>query len=334
MPLILTVRKLIVALAAAPLLAALAPAPTARAHVIAATPRADRPSAAELNKRITAAARQLEVLVERYNEAQEDLRTTRTRTANLGGQLGPLTRDLARRQELMGGLVARTYQRTRSGPTIALFATDEPDHFVEKLLVLHQLAAQEQRAARDLNEAREQVNDTRRTLNALAEQQRRMQTQLGTRKAAIEGEIVALRQIRAVAYGDGSRFGDDADMPVPDYVPGPAGRVVAFALDQLGKPYRWGAEGPDSYDCSGLTLAAWRAAGVGLPHNAARQFAATAQVSRAQLRPGDLVFFYGPISHVGLYIGGGKMIHAPEYGENVRVSGIDSQPIHGFGRPS
>lgn len=326
----LLARKIIVALAATLLLADLTPGTSAAAGPM----HVDRPSAAELDKRITSAARQLEVLVERYNDSREDLKATRMQTTHLGGQLGPMTRSLAQRQELMGGLVSRTYQRTRSGPTIALFAADEPHQFVDKLLVLHQLAAEEQRAVAELREARAKVDATRTMLTALAGQQRRQQMQLSTRKATVEGEITALKQMRAIAYGGGSRYAAGEDMPMPEYVPGPAGRVVTFAFDQLGKPYRWGAAGPHSYDCSGLTLAAWHTAGVALPHNAASQYGSMAHVSRAELRPGDLVFFYGPVSHVGVYIGGDKMIHAPEYGENVRVSSIDTQPIHGFGRPS
>ncbi|MEV4638405.1 NlpC/P60 family protein [Actinoplanes sp. NPDC049548] len=300
----------------------------------AASPRADRPTAAELDKHIATASRRLEVVVEQYNNSREDLRGTQLRIAHLNSRLGPLTRELEQRQALVNGLMANTYQRTRSGPTVALFASDEPHEFVDKLLVLHQLAAEEQRATDALQQAEAKVNDTRQMLDALAAQQRRQQTQLNTRKATVKGEITALKQMRAIAYGGGTRYTDTGDIPVPDYVPGAAGEAVAFAFAQLGKPYRWGADGPGSYDCSGLTLAAWRRAGVGLPHNAARQYASTAHIGRGQLRPGDLVFFYGPISHVGIYIGGGKMIHAPEFGENVRVSGIDSQPIAGFGRPA
>lgn len=296
--------------------------------------RADRPPAAELDRRIGAAARRLEVIVEQYNEAREDLTATLARQRRLGARLGPMTADLREHQDLVDGLVARTYQRTRSGPTIALFGSDDPHQFVDRLLVLNQLAVEQQRATADLSAARTRVDDTRRALDLLAAQQRRQQTHLQTRKAMVEGEIAALKQMRTAAYGGGSRYSDTGDHAAPPYVPGPAGRVVAFAFAQLGKPYRWGAEGPNSYDCSGLTLAAWRTAGVHLPHNAARQYAATAHLSRAELRPGDLVFFYGRISHVGLYIGDGRMIHAPEFGEDVRVSPIDSQPIHGFGRPA
>ncbi|MFC3386813.1 NlpC/P60 family protein [Couchioplanes caeruleus subsp. azureus] len=314
---------------------------TARALVSRGAPpavalglRGDRRTAAELDERIAAASRRLEVVVEQYNDSREDLRDTQRRTAQLGAQLGPLTRELERRQTLLDGLMANTYQRTRTGPTVALFASDQPHEFVDKLLVLHQLASEEQRAAHALQEARAKVDGTRAMLDALSAQQRRQQIQLTTRKATVEGEIVVLKQMRAVAYGGGSRYADPGDLPAPEYVPGPAGRVVAFAINQIGKPYRWGADGPRSYDCSGLTLAAWRRAGVHLPHNAARQYASAAHIDRNDLRPGDLVFFYGPISHVGIYIGGGQMVHAPEFGENVRVASIDSQPITGFARPT
>ncbi len=333
---------IIVALASSLLLAAPAPGaaqvgphPTGMpaAHLTAAGSSAERPSVAELDERITAAARQLEVLVERYNKVRDDLATTGAHTRQLGSRLAPMTADLAERREVLGGLASRTYQRTRSGPTAALFGADEPREFVAKLLVLHELAAGQRRAVAELREATHRVDDARRTLNALAARQRRLQVQLSTRKASVEGEIEALKQMRMMAYGGGSRYPGGADLPVPEYVAGPAGRVVEFAFRQLGKPYRWGAAGPHSYDCSGLTLAAWQVAGVGLPHNAAGQYGSTAHVSRADLRPGDLVFFYGPISHVGVYIGNGRMIHAPEYGENVRVASIDAQPIHGYSRP-
>ena len=324
MPLTLTARKIIVVLLPTLLFAGLTPT---GAH-------ADRPSVAELEKRIGAAAQQLEVLVEQYNDAREDLKATKMQTSHLGGRLAPMSRELAGRQDVMDELVSLTYQRTRSGPTMALFAAQDPHEFVDKLLVLHQMATEEQRAVTELRDARNKVTSTRRMLNGLAAQQRRLQTQLSTRKASVEGEIVTLKRMRAVVYGSGSRFAAAGNVQVPDYVPGPAGRVVAFAYSQLGKPYRWGAAGPNSYDCSGLTMMAWRRAGVGLPHNAARQYGSMGHVSRNQLRPGDLVFFYGPISHVGVYIGGGRMIHAPEFGENVRVSSIDTQPIHGYGRPN
>ncbi|CAM5270335.1 Glycoside hydrolase OS=Streptomyces tendae OX=1932 GN=GUR47_16770 PE=3 SV=1 [Streptomyces tendae] len=101
-----------------------------------------------------------------------------------------------------------------------------------------------------------------------------------------------------------------------------AEKAIAFARAQIGKPYVWGATGPDSYDCSGLTQAAWKAAGVTLPRVTYDQVNAGTTVSVAQAQPGDLVFFYDDISHVGLYIGDGMMIHAPKPGAYVREESI------------
>ncbi|GEB56432.1 C40 family peptidase [Streptomyces gardneri] len=111
-----------------------------------------------------------------------------------------------------------------------------------------------------------------------------------------------------------------------------AAEAVSFARAQLGKPYVWGATGPSAYDCSGLTQAAWRAAGVSLPRTTYTQINAGQRVSRSQLAPGDLIFFYSGISHVGLYIGGGQMIHAPRPGAPVRVAPIDEMPFAGATR--
>ncbi|MFA3873855.1 NlpC/P60 family protein [Streptomyces sp. MMCC 100] len=98
--------------------------------------------------------------------------------------------------------------------------------------------------------------------------------------------------------------------------------ALAFARAQIGKPYVWGATGPGSYDCSGLTQAAWKAAGVTLPRTTYDQVNAGTTVSVSQAQPGDLVFFYDDISHVGLYIGDGMMIHAPKPGAYVREESI------------
>ncbi|ATW50090.1 NlpC/P60 family protein [Streptomyces xantholiticus] len=113
-----------------------------------------------------------------------------------------------------------------------------------------------------------------------------------------------------------------------------ADKVLAFARDQIGKPYVWGATGPSSYDCSGLTAAAWKAAGVDLPRTTWDQVKVGTRVATADLLPGDLVFFYDDISHVGIYIGDGKMIHAPKPGANVREESIFYMPIYGSVRPA
>ncbi|MGX1223989.1 NlpC/P60 family protein [Streptomyces ambofaciens] len=116
-----------------------------------------------------------------------------------------------------------------------------------------------------------------------------------------------------------------------------AEKAIAFARAQIGKPYVWGATGPGSYDCSGLTQAAWKAADVTLPRVTYDQVNAGTTVSVSQAQPGDLVFFYDDISHVGLYIGDGMMIHAPKPGAYVREESIfydGESSIHSVVRPA
>ncbi|MEU9489518.1 C40 family peptidase, partial [Streptomyces decoyicus] len=113
-----------------------------------------------------------------------------------------------------------------------------------------------------------------------------------------------------------------------------AARAVAFAYAALGKPYVWGATGPSAFDCSGLTQAAWKAGGVALPRTTYTQISSGPRVDRSQLAPGDLVFFYSGISHVGLYVGDGKMIHAPHPGAPVRIAPIDQMPFAAATRPA
>lgn len=109
--------------------------------------------------------------------------------------------------------------------------------------------------------------------------------------------------------------------------------ALAFAKQQVGKPYRFGATGPDAYDCSGLTLAAWKAAGVSLNRTSQAQFGNGRAVAKAELQPGDLVFFYGNLSHVGLYAGNGMLLHAPRPGKSVEYIKMDYMPFAGARRP-
>ncbi|MER6433016.1 NlpC/P60 family protein [Streptomyces sp900105245] len=110
-------------------------------------------------------------------------------------------------------------------------------------------------------------------------------------------------------------------------------KAVAFATAQLGKPYVWGAEGPDSFDCSGLTSQAWAAAGHPVPRTSQEQWKQLRHVDVKDMRPGDLVIYFGDASHVAMYIGDGAIIHAPRPGRSVTVAGAGSMPILGVVRP-
>ncbi len=104
-------------------------------------------------------------------------------------------------------------------------------------------------------------------------------------------------------------------------------------MDQIGKPYVWGAEGPDSYDCSGLTQRAWASAGTGVPRTSQEQWAELDRVPLRQLRPGDLVVYFPEATHVALYLGDGLVVHAPRPGAAVKVSPVAANPVLGAVRP-
>ncbi|MET9097772.1 C40 family peptidase [Streptomyces antibioticus] len=161
-------------------------------------------------------------------------------------------------------------------------------------------------------------------------------------EAARKAAELAQRQAAAAPATD---TGTPSPSPSPTSSPSPGGgtvstkaeKALAFALAQIGKPYVWGATGPGSYDCSGLTQAAWKAAGVTLPRTTYDQVTFGTTVSLADARPGDLVFFYEGVSHVGIYIGNGMMIHAPKPGTYVREESVyydGESAIHSVVRPA
>ncbi len=169
-------------------------------------------------------------------------------------------------------------------------------------------------------------------IKQLIDQQRAAQAAAAL--AAAQARVSASRGAHAALQGRVSTGGDIqislGSIPAPS---GGAGAAIAFAYAQLGKPYVYGAAGPNAYDCSGLTMAAWRAAGVGMPHYSGAQYSSFPHVPLSAMQPGDLVF-WGPggSSHVGLYIGGGMMIAAPHTGDHVKVQAVYGGAI-GASRP-
>ncbi len=154
----------------------------------------------------------------------------------------------------------------------------------------------------------------------------------GIAVAAIAGATVTLSP--AVASADaGGGVTTSTVAAVPAAAPNGAAQVaVNTALAQRGDMYLYGATGPDRFDCSGLTQFAWAAAGVHLTHYTGAQWNEGRSVSRSEARPGDLVFFYGDLHHVGMYVGNGIMVHAPSAGSPVRMAPIDQMPVAGFKR--
>jgi cell wall-associated NlpC family hydrolase len=165
-----------------------------------------------------------------------------------------------------------------------------------------------------------------------AEERRRIAAEEQRAAAAAQAEAESGTRTTTTSNADKNDQADEDDQPAPSG--GSKGaRALAYARAQLGDPYRFAAAGPDAFDCSGLTSAAWKSVGVSLPRSSRSQAGAGTSVSKSNLQPGDLVFFYSPVSHVGLYAGNGQIIHAPRPGKGVQYTSLNSMPYAGAKRP-
>ncbi|WP_329282105.1 C40 family peptidase [Streptomyces sp. NBC_00691] len=327
-----------------------------------------RPTTAQVKEKVDRLYEEAEVATERYNGAKEKADEARTAFERLRDEAARRTQRLNTARDGLGAMAAAQYRSGGLDPAVQLALTSNPDQYLERA-ALAERAGDRQAAAvsavrRELAAVRQLRSEATGRLDAL----RAHETELRRQKAAVLGKLQAARTLLArltaeeraryeaaeagrdgtgTSAGNGgtgdagtataapsvradrSSGGDRGPVTAPN---GRAAEAVSFARAQLGKPYVWGATGPSAYDCSGLTQAAWRAAGVSLPRTTYTQINAGTRVSRSQLAPGDLVFFYSGISHVGLYIGGGQMIHAPRPGAPVRVAPIDEMPFAGAAR--
>ncbi|MEV8344070.1 C40 family peptidase [Streptomyces niveus] len=223
-------------------------------------------------------------------------------------------------------------QRAKATKSLETLTESQDSLKLGKQKVQNKLAA----ARSLLSELTEQEKARLAALERKKEEEARRKAEAKAKEEAAERkrQEAAREAEQPPANGGGTDTGSGGDSGATDGTyAAKAEKVLAFARAQIGKPYVWGATGPSSYDCSGLTGAAWKAAGVQLPRTTWDQVKVGKRVATADLLPGDLVFFYDDISHVGIYKGDGKMIHAPKPGANVREESIYYMPIYGSVRP-
>jgi cell wall-associated NlpC family hydrolase len=219
---------------------------------------------------------------------------------------------------------AATQKRIEAAKSLATLTTQQAQLKAAKADVQSKLGA----AQKLLNSLTAQEKARLAALQAQQEEEAR-------KKAAA---IAAQEQAKAAAAAKATQASATTTSTTTSKVATPvnasvADKAIAFARAQLGDPYVWGATGPDSWDCSGLTQGAYRAAGITLPRTTGGQVDFGSRVAESDLQPGDLVFFYSDHSHVGIYIGGGEMIHAPHTGTVVKIAPITEMPFYGAVRP-
>lgn len=313
------------------------------------------PSRAEVEQakdRLMQLEREFQLVSERYNLARDRLTSLRARIAS--GEL--VVRDLERRMgKKQAAAIQLATELYKTGPGAQVEAVLSSDSLAQMDARVHYLQSSETAQARvfeRLAADRSRLDAELRRLEvaravALKTEQRlaALRAQLDQKVAAQRDEIAELNaqieraERRAAAR---ARAAATAAVPAPAVnvriAPAPAPNeraqvAVDAALSQVGKPYQYGAAGPDSYDCSGLTMWSWAHAGVSLPHNSGAQYSSTRRVDRSDLQPGDLMFFGSPIHHVGMYIGNGQMVEAPYSGNSVRVNSASRSDFVGAGRP-
>jgi peptidoglycan DL-endopeptidase CwlO len=311
-------RALLLGVAAAGILA-----PSSVAH-------AD-PTVAQIQQQINQSAANLEKIVEQYNKVTEDLATNQAAETALQQQMAPLQSSLDAASAGIDKLAVAAYMGGPASTANALLEAGSPQALLEQLNSLDQIGRRQRAQITSYQQAKAKFDDQKKLLDANLAAQQAQQGALTAEKTKIDSDLKALYALRTKAYGTATEAAVRPNVTAP-YVPGAAGIAVKFAYNALGTPYVWAGASSSGYDCSGLTMAAWRAAGVSLPHNAAEQWGVVSHISRSQLQPGDLVFYSG-LGHVAIYVGSGQVIHAPQPGEVVKLASVDMMPPYGYGRP-
>lgn len=330
-------------------------------------------SADSLKARIAAAHRQLaaldekaEAATERYNAARIKLAADQRSAASAQRRLTAAQQTLGRMQKAIQAFAVAAYQGQGLDSTLGV-AAGSPQEFLDKMTTLQAVANSQSQALarlaaaqRDEEQARatataalkaqqestKQMQQDRDTVLAAAQQEQQILHRLQVRQQEIiraararAARLAAQREAAALAARAAAARAAAAALTSqptsPPVVTGSGGARVAvqWAYRELGKPYVWGAAGPDSFDCSGLTQYVWGKAGVYLDHYTGSQWNEGQHVDRSQLQPGDLVFFGSDLHHVGIYVGNGNMIEAPHSGANVRVSPYARPDYAGAVRP-
>jgi peptidoglycan DL-endopeptidase CwlO len=304
--------------------------PAAHAHA------APAPNAQQIEAQINDLWNQLEPLVEQYNGLHYQLQQNLAKQAALTQQLAPLQMQVDLSMTRVGALSASLYESGPGSNIAALLSAGGPEDFLGELTTINAMARQQQLQIASTRDQVDVYNKQKAPLDVLIAQQQQQDVQLAAKKQQIQGQMDQLQKLRQQAYGASGSAPGGSLKPVPCpvlYIGGAAGKAIGYACAHIGAPYVWAAAGPTTFDCSGLTEAAWASAGFSLAHFTVTQKQQTMRIGFGDLRPGDLVFFFGDVHHVAIYAGGGWVVHAPHPGDRVRMAKMSEiGSINSYGR--
>jgi cell wall-associated NlpC family hydrolase len=306
------------------------------------SPARAAPTQASLEAQLEKLNRQADQLVEEYNQSRLALKRVRTIRDGLAAQASGAERDLKGLQSRLGARAAAAYVQGAGNTLAAVLNSEDPASAIDRVQVLELLATQDGDLVDRLALAGQAYDGRKKDLAAAERDAAAEVARLDAKKAEVERAAdrtrALLRELEARSTA-GSRPGPPSASPQPSPPPASGGgggggaAAVRYAMAQVGKPYCYGGAGPGCFDCSGLTMQAWAQAGVSLPHSSSAQYGVGRHVSAGELQPGDLIFYYSPISHVSVYIGNGQRVSATHTGDYVRVQSLGSS-IVGYSRPT
>lgn len=304
--------------------------------VMPSTPAQAEPNIDDVQKRVDRLYHQAEQASERYNDAKLELR-------ELEGELDSLRADEARQgkafdtvREQVQDAIVRQYEGESLSTVSQVVVAHDSQAFLDQLSTMSAFNDLQSQLFDSYSTEAQALELRQKATSRRAETIADLKKRLATEKATADKKLAqAENLLDDLKAEEREEMLSRGVIRVPSDVPasGRAAAAINYALAQVGDSYVYGAAGPNAFDCSGLTMMAWAQAGVGLPHSSSAQYGSGPHVSMADLRPGDLVFYYNPISHVGLYIGNGMIVHAANPGKGVIVSSLTSMPYTGAVRP-
>ncbi|MBV6725756.1 C40 family peptidase [Nocardioides daeguensis] len=304
---------------------------------ISGAPAQAEPDLETVKARVDRLFHESEQAAERYNDAELEL-------AELDDDLTSLEADQSRQGDALAGVrsdvrdsLIQQYQSGSLGPTGQLLSSDSQG-FLDELSTMSTVEGLQDSLLADYGDELEAYDIRKDQTEKRRADIKQLEAKLAAEKKTADAKLAEAKELlsKLEAEQRAEFLSRNAGRPIDASTIPASGRAAAaikYALAQVGDAYVWGAAGPNAFDCSGLTMMAYAQAGVSLPHSSRAQYGSGAHVAKSDLQPGDLVFYYSPISHVGIYLGNGLIVHAANPGAGVKVSDLDEMPYAGAVRP-
>ncbi len=304
---------------------------------------APQPTIAQVQHRLNQLNTQANQVGQQYDQALQELASANQRLALVNREAARYQKRFQSMRVAIAQIAATAYEEGNLTSPAALLTSGDPQQILNQSSILLELSANNSAAMDQFLTAARQLTGAQQSARRVETGMVTLKNNLASRKKSLAKlraqQETLLAQLTPAQQAAASPGGQTTSSPTPPSYTGPtssqAGKAVAFAYAQIGKPYEWGATGPGSFDCSGLTMSAWAAAGVSIPRISYDQMSQLPSVSTSALQPGDILGFAGN-SHVGIYVGGGYLIDAPQTGEDVEkvaLSGWYQSELDGAVRP-